>query len=184
MRPTVLPPLVRRALDTAREQGFDRSCIPEVGRLLHVLAASRGRERVAEIGTGCGVGTAWLVSALPAGVPVYTAEVDEKRAAAAAGVFGGDRDVHVLTGDWRKLLPPQAPFDLVFFDAAKQQRPREDGELVAGMLTPGGIAVLDDMTPGRPGPDPLREFWLGHDELAAAEVLTTPTSSAILAVRR
>jgi predicted O-methyltransferase YrrM len=171
-------------MDTARDQDFDRSCVPEVGRLLHVLAGSRGRERVAEIGTGCGVGTAWLVSALPSGVPVYTAEVDEKRAAAAAEVFGGDPDVHVLTGDWRKLLPSQAPFDLVFFDAAKQQRPQEDGELVVGMLAPGGIAVLDDLTPGLAGPDPVREFWLGHEELAAAEVLTTPTTSAILAVRQ
>ncbi len=99
----ILPPLVQRALDAAREQGFDRSCIPEVGRLLHVLAGSRGRERVAEIGTGCGVGTAWIVSALPSGVPVYTAEVDEARAAAAVEVFGGDPDVHVLTGDWRTL---------------------------------------------------------------------------------
>ena len=171
-------------MDTARDQEFDRSCIPEVGRLLHVLAGSRGRERVAEIGTGCGVGTAWLVSALPSGVPVYTAEVDEKRAAAAAEVFGGDPDVHVLAGDWRTLLPPQAPFDLVFFDAAKQQRPQEDGELVVGMLAPGGMAVLDDLTPGRAGPDPLREFWLGHEQLAAAEVLTTPSTSAILAVRQ
>lgn len=180
----VFPPLVQRALDVAREQEFDRNCIPEVGRLLHVLAASRGRERVAEIGTGCGVGTAWIVSALPSGVPLYTAEVDERRAAAAAGVFRGDPDVHVLSGDWRKLLPPEAPFDLIFFDAAKQQRPEEDGELVAGMLVPGGVAVLDDLTPGRPGPDPVREFWLGNPDLAAAEVLATPTTSAILAVRQ
>ena len=34
---------------------------------------------------------------------------------------------------------------------------QEDGELVAGMLAPGGIAVLDDLTPGRPGPDPVRD---------------------------
>ena len=90
----------------------------------------------------------------------------------------------MLTGDWRTLLPPQAPFDLIFFDAAKQQRPEEDGELVAGMLTPGGVAVLDDLTPGLPGPDPVREFWLGHPDLAATELLTTPTSAAILAVRQ
>ncbi len=139
---------------------------------------------MAEIGTGCGVGTAWIVSALPSGVPVYTAEVDEARAAAAAEVFGGDPDVHVLRGDWRQLLPPQAPYDLIFFDAAKQQHPEEDGELVAGMLMPGGVAVLDDLTPGLAGPDPVREFWLGHPDLAATELLTTPTNAAILAVRQ
>ena len=54
----------------------------------------------------------------------------------------------MLEGDWRELLPPEAPFDLLFFDATKQLRPREDGELVVGLLAPGGIAVLDDLTPG------------------------------------
>ena len=62
--------------------------------------------------------------------------------------------MHVLEGDWRELLPPEAPFDLVFYDATKQLRPQEDGELVAGLLAPGGIAVLDDLTPGYAGSDP------------------------------
>ena len=30
----------------------------------------------------------------------------------------------------------------------------------------------------------LREFWLGSETLVATEVLTTPDSSAILAVKR
>ena len=90
----------------------------------------------------------------------------------------------MLEGDWRELLPPEAPFDLVFFDAAKQLRPREDGELAAGLLAPGGMAVLDDLTPARAGADLVRELWLGRSDLAATEILTTPESAAILAVRR
>ena len=117
-------------------------------------------------------------------MPFFTSESDEDRAAAALELFASDENVHVLAGDWRKLLPPEAPFDLVFYDAAKQLRPREDGELVLGLLAPGGIAVLDDLTPGFAGPDPVRDFWLGHPDLAATEVLTTPESAAILAVRR
>ena len=46
------PPLVQRALELERELGFERSCIREVGLLLHVLAAQRGRTRVGELGTG------------------------------------------------------------------------------------------------------------------------------------
>jgi predicted O-methyltransferase YrrM len=117
-------------------------------------------------------------------VPFFTVEVDEERAAAVTELFGHDRHVRVLAGDWRELLPAEAPFDLVFFDAAKQLRPVEDGELVTGMLAPGGIAVLDDLTPDRPGPDPVREYWLGRPELAAVEVLTARSNRAILAVRR
>ena len=180
----MVPPLVERALALTERLGFERSCLPEVGRLLHVLAGSRGRERVAEIGTGTGVGAAWIVSALSPGTPFFTTEIDPGRASAARELFAADENVHVLEGDWRELLPPEAPFDLVFFDAMKQLRPREDGELVAGLLAPGGIAVLDDLTPGHVGPDPVRQFWLGRPDLAATEILTTPESAAILAVRR
>ena len=180
----MLPPLVGKALALTEQLGFERSCRPEVGRLLHVLAASRGRERVAEIGTGTGVGAAWIVSALAPQTPFFTAEIDEARAAAARTLFAADENVRVLEGDWRELLPPEAPLDLVFYDAAKQLRPREDGERVVGLLAPGGIAVLDDLTPGLAGPDPVREFWFGRPDLAVTEVLTTHGSAAILAVRR
>jgi predicted O-methyltransferase YrrM len=174
----VLPPLVRRALELERQQGFERSCTPEVGRLLHVLAASRGRTRVAEIGTGAAVGAAWLVSALGPDVPFFTAELDAGRAEAARELFREDANVHVLAGDWRETLPPEAPFDLLFFDAAKHLRPREDGELAIGLLAPGGLAVLDDLTP------PVRDVWLGHPALAATELPLAAASSALLAVRR
>ena len=180
----MVPPLVEKALALTERLGFERSCRPEVGLLLHVLAASRGRERVAEIGTGTCVGAAWIVSALPPHTPFFTTEIDGSLAAAARELFTADENVHVLEGDWRELLPPESPFDLVFYDATKQLRPQEDGELVTGLLAPGGIALLDDLTPGFAGPDPVREFWLGRPYLAAAEILTTPESAAILAVRR
>lgn len=180
----MVPPLVDKALALTARLGFERSCRPEVGRLLHVLAASRGRERVAEIGTGTCVGAAWIVSALAPQTPFFTAENDPGRAAAARELFAADENVQVLEGDWRELLPPEGPFDLLFYDATKQLRPRDDGELVAGLLAPGGIAVLDDLTPGFEGPDPVREFWLSRPDLAVTEVLTTPDSAAILAVRR
>ena len=180
----MVPPLVEKALALTERLGFEKSCRPEVGRLLHVLAASRGRDRVAEVGTGTGVGAAWIVSALPPQTPFFTTELDAERAAAGRELFAADENVHVLEGDWRELLPPEAPFDLVFYDAAKQLRPREDGELVVGLLAPGGVALLDDLTPGYAGPDPVREFWLGRPDLAATEILTTPESAAILAVRR
>ena len=69
-----IPPLVGRARAAAAELGFENSCRDEDGMLLHVLAGHRGVERVAEIGTGTGVGTAWLASALAPGTPLFTAE--------------------------------------------------------------------------------------------------------------
>ena len=133
----MLPPLVEKALALTERLGFEKSCRPEVGRLLHVLAASRGGERVAEIGTGTCVGAAWIVSALPPQVPFFTTEIDKERADAARALFAADENVRVLEGDWRELLPPEAPFDLLFYDATKHVRPQEDGELAARLLDAG-----------------------------------------------
>jgi predicted O-methyltransferase YrrM len=176
--PVVRPPLVDRAEELARELGFDRSCAPEVGLLLHALASQRGRSRVGEIGSGAGLGTAWLASALDPGVPLYTVEQDARLAAAVRALFEDDPDVYVLEGDWREL-EADAPFDLLFVDATPA---KADPETI-GLLAPGGTALLDDLTPGYADPDPVRELWLGHPRLAAVELTVTPTMAVILAIR-
>jgi predicted O-methyltransferase YrrM len=80
-------------------------------------------------------------------------------------------------------MPAEAPFDLLFYDGGGKQRPELDGEQVVGLLAAGGTVVLDDLTPGRTGPDPVREFWLGHPDLAAVELQISPREAAIVAVR-
>ena len=172
-----------RALELERELGFERSLIPEVGRLLHVLAGQRGRDRVGEIGTGSGVSAAWIVSALSPAVPFLTVELDLELAAATSRLFADDENVTVLQGDWHELMPPEAPFDLLFYDGGGKQRPDVDGEQVVGLLAPGATIVMDDLTPNRPGHDVVREFWLNHPEIAALELLTTPDTSVIVGTR-
>jgi predicted O-methyltransferase YrrM len=80
------------------------------------------------------------------------------------------------------MMPPQAPFDLLFLDSGKQH-PKIDGDEVVGLLAPGATIVMDDLTPRRPGPDPVCEFWLNHREIAALEILTTPATTAIVGAR-
>jgi len=82
------PPLVEAAVDRARLAGFPVSCDPVAGRLLAVLAAHLpGEARVLELGTGTGMGTAWIVSGLlpRTDVTVLTVENDRETAALAAG---------------------------------------------------------------------------------------------------
>jgi predicted O-methyltransferase YrrM len=177
------PPLAVEARARAAELGFESSSAPETGRLLHVLAAQRGRTRVGEIGTGTGVGAAWIVSALSPEVPFVTVEPDPGHAAAAHELFAGDANVRVLQGDWRRVMPAEAPFDLLFYGGGGKQRPDLDGEAVVGLLAPGGTIVMDDLTPGRTGPDPVREFWLEHPRLAALELTLSPTIAVIVGVR-
>ena len=172
----MIPPLVEKALGLAERTGFARSCSEETGRLLQVLAGARGLERVAEIGTGTAVGAAWILSALDPDVAFVTVELDEKRARAAAELLAGDVAARVLHGDWRELLPDEAPFDLLFADATSA---KADEELV-GLLAPGGMLVLDDLTPGYADPDPVRELWLGHRRLVATELQVSSREAVIV----
>jgi len=148
--------------------------------VLHFLAARRGIERAAEIGTGCGIGASWIVSALRPGVPFVTVEIDPGRAAVARSVFAEDESVRVLEGDWRELLPPEAPFDLLFVDVADAMDRVDE---IVGLLSPGASVVLDDFTAGREGDDPRRHAWLGHPALAAALLGTGGAAELLVATR-
>ena len=148
--------------------------LPEVQRLLAVLAAGR---RCAETGTGFGDGAAAMASTA---VSLVTVERDAKRAAVARERLRDFDNVELFVGDWRDVLPERAPFDFLFFDAGRLDEVPD----VVGLLTPGGLLVKDDLTPGRPGPDPVRELLFGHPKLVAVEILTTPTTAAVIALRR
>jgi predicted O-methyltransferase YrrM len=172
---------------------FELSSIPEVGRLLAALVTERPRGRVGEIGTGCGVGSAWIASALAPEASFLTVETDEERAGAVDRLFADLPNVRALHGDWHELLPPEAPFDLLFFDGGRWKGGdvAAESEQALALLAPGGTVLVDDMTPEdlwpeewRGKPDPAREFWLGDARLAASEILTTLQTAAILAVRR
>ncbi|MBA2462702.1 MAG: class I SAM-dependent methyltransferase [Actinobacteria bacterium] len=172
----MVPPLVERALSLAERLNFELSCSAETGRLLHVLAGQRGRSRVAEIGTGCGVGSAWILSALAPEASFVTVELDAERASAAAELLAEDRHARVLCGSWLEVLPAEAPFDLLFADGGKSKQHEE----LVGLLAPGGTLVMDDLTPGRKGPDPVRELWLRHGQVAAVELQVSAREAVIV----
>jgi predicted O-methyltransferase YrrM len=149
-----------------------------VQRLVATLVASKPGGRIAEIGTSYGDGAAAIAAALADGASFVTVEVDPQRAAAARERLART-PAEVLAGDWRDLLPPRAPFDLVFADGGVAY------DRVADLLAPGGILVKDDLAPGRPvDGDATREALLRDARLEATEVLVTPAMSCIVAVRR
>ena len=155
------------------------SSLPEVQRLLSVLAAGR---RAAEVGTAFGEGAAAIAATAAS---LVTVELDPERAAAAWLRLGGFANVELLVGDWRELLPPRAPFELLFFDGGGWKRdPATLAPPAVELLGPGGLLVCDDFTAGWRGPDPARDFLFGHAELVAAEVLVAPPAAVIVAARR
>lgn len=185
--PPELPQIVSRAFDVSRKAGYVGFCRNETGRLLAALAATRGGT-MAEFGTGCGVGTAWLRSGVRNGARIITAELNPKLATAAAEIFEDDDHVEVLEADW-STLHERGPYSLIFLDSGDPGSVRVDA--VVDLLEPGGIVVLDDFTPCEMWPpiaygrvDTLREEWLTDDRFTAVEVMIAPDASAIIATRR
>ncbi|WP_447009915.1 O-methyltransferase [Saccharothrix hoggarensis] len=142
---STVPPLVAEAGARARARGFGQSCEHPVGPLLAALAAAVPRGgRVLELGTGAGVGVAWLVSGLGdrADATVTTVELDGDLAAEVAA--GGLPDwAEVVAGDAEALLPDLGRFDLVFADAVAGKW--TGLHLTLDALRPGGVLVVDDM---------------------------------------
>jgi predicted O-methyltransferase YrrM len=185
--PPDLPDVVSRAFAVSRRAGYASFCRNETGRLLAALAATR-TGTMAEFGTGCGVGTAWLRSGVRGDVRIVTAELDPKLATAAAEIFVDDPQVEVLAADWSTLLD-KGPFSLLFLDSGE---PTEVGvDAIADLVEDGGIVVLDDFTPCEVWPpitggrvDTLREQWLTDPRFTSVEVMVASDAAALIATKR
>lgn len=185
--PAELPLVVTRALDLSRRRGFVTSSRVETGRLLATLAASRAGT-LGECGTGCGVGAAWLSSAMREGSRVVTAEVDAALAEDVSDLFADDPRVEVITGDWGALRE-HGPFSLLFLDVREAKLAGPDA--VAHLLAPSGVVLLDDFTPCATWPpmyegrvDTTRQQWLTDERFTTVEVMVAADTAVLIATRR
>ena len=184
--PPDLPELVLRALRMSLRRGYVQASRTETGRLLATLAATR-TGTIAECGTGCGVGAAWLRSGAPKSTRVITAEVDPGLAHGVMDMFADD-DIDVMHADWSSLAE-HAPFSLIFMDATSARDwPREQ---ISGLLDEGGMLVLDDFTPCPTWPplsrgrvDTLRLEWLSDERFTSVDVMVAEDTSVLIAVKR
>lgn len=139
------PLVVALAEDRAARAGFALSCDPHAGKLLSVLAAAvPPGGRILELGTGVGVGLAWIVAGLDgrADIEVHSIEMDA-RAASVAAAADWPSWVTLHVGDALQLLPTLGQFDLIFADA--QGGKTEGLDLTLAALTAGGQLLVDDM---------------------------------------
>ena len=188
MSPPALPAAVQAAYDRADALGFRLSCEPDVGRLLAVLAAAvPAGGRILELGTGVGVGLAWILTGLGDrdDVDVITVELDAERAAVVAGV-GWPSSVSVVVGDGAEVVDDLGRFDLIFPDAPGGKVGNLDGTIAA--LRPGGMLLVDDMDLDRHTDPDLRDgLLLVTDRLRSHPSLTTaelPLASGVIVASR
>lgn len=129
---------------------------PNQGKMLHLIARIHGARTVLEIGTLGGYSTIWLARALPEDGRVITLEADEGAADIARANLaraGLDRKVDVRPGLALDTLPTlaeaeEAPFDLVFIDADKENNANYL-EWALELTRPGSIILVDNV--GRNG---------------------------------
>ncbi|MGI5181921.1 O-methyltransferase [Dactylosporangium sp. CA-152071] len=170
--------LVDAAYQRAETSGFPMSCEQPVGRLLAVLAASiRPGGHILELGTGAGVGVAWLVAGLGerTDATVTSLELDEKVAAVAAGETWPSY-VDLRVADALAFLPSAVGmFDLIFADA--QGGKIEGLDLTIAALRPRGILVVDDMRVVDDWPEDfkarqagVRRVLTSHPDLVSVEL--------------
>lgn len=174
-----IPEAVAAARRRAQALRFPMSCQDKVGRLLAVLAAAVPQGgRIFEIGSGTGVGAAWICQGLRdrTDIEVITAEINPDLAAAAAE-WPWPPYVRVETGDAIALLQASGNFDLMFVDASPIKYGLvEHLDEALRHLRPSGVLVVDDLvaTPNMPkdriaAKDGLRRYLLHHSQLQAVE---------------
>jgi demethylmenaquinone methyltransferase/2-methoxy-6-polyprenyl-1,4-benzoquinol methylase len=174
MPSAALPAAVQAAYDRADALGFRSSCEPSVGRLLAVLSAAvPPGGRILELGTGVGVGLAWIVAGLDGrdDVEVVSVELDAERAAEVAGL-DWPAGVSIVAGDAAEVVDELGRFDLIFPDAPGGKVRNLDGTIAA--LRPGGMLLVDDMDLDRhTDPDLRGGLRLVADRLHSHPDLTT-----------
>lgn len=200
------PELVQRAYDHAAQIGFPvmlegrpigyrgpaTTIIPEDGALLRMLAAGHRGGHIGEIGTGAGVGTAWLLSGMADDSSLLTCDIDEALAITIQKFFKGYPNVEVRAGDGEKLFSQEEPFDLLFFDATPRAflQDRSNWDTAIEGVRVGGQIVMDDLVPFELWPsewegrtDHKREFILYNPRIAGVEVRTTAKTASLVGTR-
>ncbi|MGG4345115.1 O-methyltransferase [Paenibacillus lautus] len=182
---TFKPTFVTLSKDFAKKAGFTKSCTDDFGRLLYTLAGQE-KKNILEIGTGFGVSTAWIISAMSKDAKLVTVDIDQSKVKSAIEILGR-KNVEFLCGDWKDALK-RGPFDLIFADVKDAKQ--DNAELLFESMSIGGLLILDDLTPEeywpddwKGKPDKIRNYWLNHPKLAASELFLNPREAVIIASR-
>ena len=143
---TVLPPSLEAIERETHEIGFTMGSERKTGTLLRTLAATKPNGRILELGTGTGIGTAWILDGMTPNARLDSVDTDSSVVAVAKRYLGGDRRVtfHFIDGG-TFLSECHDQYDLIFADAWPGKFTHVEAAL--SLLRDGGLYVIDDLLP-------------------------------------
>jgi predicted O-methyltransferase YrrM len=141
------PPVLDAIRHDTEALGFTMSSEPQTGSLLRSIAASKPNGHFLELGTGTGVGTAWLLAGMDPGSRLVSVDNDAQVVQVAQRDLGHDPRVTFHLMDGAAFLEQAAPqqFDFIYADAWPGKFTRLD--LALSLLRIGGIYFIDDLLP-------------------------------------
>jgi len=163
------PEVVRRIRERAVDLGFDASCSDTAGRLLTTLAASKPDGRLLELGTGAGLGTAYLLEGMTTSATLTTVELEGSLSTMAREELDDPR-VEWVVGDGGAWLDAQTGagggYDLVFADTWPGKFTHL--EQCLRLVAPGGWYVVDDLQ--------RQSTWPAHHAAAVDQLVDVLTA--------
>jgi len=144
-------PRVPEALEAIHREtkrlGFTMGSELETGALLRTLAASKPHGRFLELGTGTGIGTAWLLAGMDVGSTLDSVDNDPHVQEVARQHLGRDSRVtfHLADGASFLATPARQEYDFVYADTWPGKFTHLD--LALSLVRVGGIYFIDDLLP-------------------------------------
>src|SRR6266568_9664434 len=139
------PPLLKAIQEMTQAINFTIGSDQQTGSLLRTLAATKPSGTFLELGTGTGLGTAWILDGMDAQSQLITVDRNEHTSAAARRLLKLDARVHFLTVDGIKYIASiresGITFDLIFADMQPGKFAYLDETLES--LKVGGIYMVD-----------------------------------------
>lgn len=144
---SVTPAALEAIAQDTRALGFGMASEAKTGTLLRALAASKPAGRILELGTGTGVGTAWLLAGMDANARLDSVDNDPAAQGIAQRHLGHDPRVTFHLADGAEFLKglPSLAFELVYADTWAGKFTDLDAALA--LVCVGGIYLVDDLLP-------------------------------------
>lgn len=144
---STVPPAVGEIAAATQAAEFSMASDSRTGALLRALAASKPAGTLLELGTGTGIGTAWLLDGMDAAARLVSIDLNRELSAIAGRFLGTDPRLTLVVADAERWLDEtqEGPFDLIFADAMPGKYP--SFQRAWKLLRRGGFYVIDDMLP-------------------------------------